>query len=136
MPDSAYSELVRAHFAAPQNVGHFPPGPDVVAGRAGQRDQGAVFRLSARLADGKVAQLRFEAYGCPHSVAAGSYLTTVLIGADCERLEQWSWREIAQALNVPTAKRGRLLILEDAVRAMAADWKARSQRLAVSSTSG
>jgi hypothetical protein len=56
-------------------------------------------------------------------VAAGSYLTTSLVGADRERLAQWSWREIAQALQVPTAKRGRLLILEDAVRAMSEDWQ-------------
>ena len=130
MPDSAYSPLVRAHFESPQNVGHFAPADDVIAGQAGQRDQGAEFRLSARIAAGAVAAARFETYGCPHCIAAGSYLTGMLIGANRERLEQWSWREIAQALEVPTAKRGRLLLLEDAVRAMAAEWRTR-ERLAV-----
>lgn len=118
-----YSALVLEHFESPRNVGAFAPAPDVITGRAGTREQGAEFRLSARLVDGRIAEARFEAYGCPHCVAAGSYLMTSLVGADRERLAQWSWREIAQALQVPTAKRGRLLILEDAVRAMSEDWQ-------------
>jgi NifU-like protein involved in Fe-S cluster formation len=120
-----YSPLVIEHFDSPRNVGSFAAAPDVIAGQAGRRDHGAEFRISARLAEDKIAAARFEAYGCPHCVAAGSLLTTALVGADHERLERWSWREIAQLLEVPTAKRGRLLILEDAVRAMAADWRKR-----------
>lgn len=123
MAEPAYSALVRAHFDSPRNVGRFEPAPDVISGHAGQRVQGAEFHLSARVADDKITAARFEAFGCPHCIAAGSFLSETLIGADRERLERWSWREIAQTLEVPTAKRGRLLILEDAVRAMAQDWQ-------------
>jgi nitrogen fixation NifU-like protein len=125
MAQPEYSPLVIEHFEAPRNVGAFAPAPDVVEGRAGRRDHGAEFRLTARIADAKIAEARFEAYGCPHCVAAGSWLTTRLVGADREHLLGWSWRDIAQALEVPTAKRGRLLILEDAVRALAEDWRKR-----------
>jgi NifU-like protein involved in Fe-S cluster formation len=118
-----YSALVIDHFERPRNVGAFDPADDVVVGRAGRRDQGAEFVMSARIADEKIAAARFEAYGCPHCVAAGSWLSESLVGADRDRVSRWSWRDLAEALEVPTAKRGRLLILEDAMRALAEDWQ-------------
>jgi NifU-like protein involved in Fe-S cluster formation len=123
MSDAEYNELVVDHFERPRNVGTLISAGNVIQGKAGRRDQGAEFVLTARVADERIADARFEAYGCPHCIAAGSLLTTSLIGSDQERIRQWSWRELAQQLQVPTAKRGRLLILEDAVRAMAADWR-------------
>lgn len=126
MAQPEYSPLVVEHFEAPRNVGAFAPAPDVIEGHAGRRELGAEFRLTARVTDGKIAEARFEAYGCPHCVAAGSWLTTQLVGLDLAQLARWSWRDIARALQVPTAKRGRLLILEDAVRAMSEDWRRKS----------
>jgi NifU-like protein involved in Fe-S cluster formation len=125
MSDPDYSALVIEHFERPRNVGTLTPAPDVIAGRAGRRDQGAEFAISARIVDEKIAEVRFEVYGCPHCVAAGSWLAESLIGADRERVVQWSWRGLAETLEVPTPKRGRLLILEDAVRALAEDWRQR-----------
>ena len=118
-----YSALVMDHFERPRNVGAFDPADDIVSGRAGRRDQGAEFVMSARIADDKIAAARFEAYGCPHCVAAGSWLSESLVGADRDRVSRWSWRDLAEALEVPTEKRGRLLILEDAMRALAEDWQ-------------
>jgi nitrogen fixation protein NifU and related proteins len=123
--DSAYSDLVLEHFEQPKNVGSLSAASDVISGQAGQRDHGAEFRLTARIERGAISEARFEAYGCPHCIAAGSLLTTRLVGMRREELERWSWREAAQVLQVPTAKRGRLLILEDAVRALAEDWRRR-----------
>ena len=120
-----YSPLVIEHFERPRHVGNFEPGDDVISGRAGRRDQGAEFAISAKLSDERIAEARFEAYGCPHCVAAGSWLAQSLVGADRERVQRWTWRDLADALEIPTAKRGRLLILEDAVRALAEDWRKR-----------
>lgn len=123
--DSEYSALVLEHFARPQHVGSFAQHQDVISGRAGRREQGAEFRLSARVAHGAIEEARFEAYGCPHCIAAGSLLTTHLVGKAREDLQRWSWKDLAQLLEVPTGKRGRLLILEDALRSMAEDWQRR-----------
>ena len=120
----SYSALVLDHFERPRNSGRYDPSRDVIEGRAGRIDQGVMFVLSAQIADGRVAALRFEAYGCPHCLAAGSWLTERLTGATQEELRSWRWREVAEALQVPTEKRGRLLILEDAVRALADAWSA------------
>jgi NifU-like protein involved in Fe-S cluster formation len=120
--DPEYSPLVIEHFERPRHVGNFEPAEDVILGRAGRRDQGAEFSISAKVADNKISEARFEAYGCPHCVAAGSWLAESLVGADRERVQRWTWRDLADALEIPIEKRGRLLILEDAVRALAEEW--------------
>jgi NifU-like protein involved in Fe-S cluster formation len=117
-----YNPLVLDHFERPRNAGRFEPAPDVIEGRAGRVDQGVMFALSARVESGRIKTVRFEAYGCPHCVAAGSWLSERLEGATREELRAWSCGEAASALQIPTEKRGRLLILEDAVHALAEAW--------------
>lgn len=119
---ASYSPTVIEHFERPRNVGHFEPAPDVIAATAGRRDQGVQFHLSAQLAGPLIRAVRFEVYGCPHCIAAGSWLSQRLVAATLQDLRRWSWREAAEALQMPAEKRGRLLILEDAVRALAEAW--------------
>jgi NifU-like protein involved in Fe-S cluster formation len=121
-----YSALVVEHFERPRNLGRWAPGDDVVTGEAGRPAEGVRFVLSAKIADNRLREPRYEAYGCPHCIAAGSWMTQQLEGATCEDLERWSWRAAAEMLEVPAEKRGRLLILEDAVRALAASWRGRT----------
>lgn len=119
MATARYAALVEEHFDRPHNAGHFEPGSDVIQAKSGEVDRGVVFQLSARVGQGRVEAARFEAYGCPHCIAAASWLTDRLQGMGAEDLERWNWREAAQALEVPTEKHGRLLALEDAVRGLA-----------------
>lgn len=117
-----YSATLVDHFERPRNAGQFAPGPGVIAATAGRRDQGAQFTLSAKVAGQTLEAVRFQVYGCPHCIAAGSWLTERLAGCRQEELRTWSWQEAAAALEVPAEKRGRLLILEDAVRSLAEAW--------------
>jgi NifU-like protein involved in Fe-S cluster formation len=122
-----YTPLVIEHFARPRNAGRLPQAPDVITASAGDPAQGVRFDLSARVRDDRIIAVRFEVYGCPHCVAAGSLLSERLEGATQEQLRHWSWRETAAELEVPTEKLGRLLILEDAVRALAAAWQRQTE---------
>jgi NifU-like protein involved in Fe-S cluster formation len=126
MASPQYSSLVLDHFTRPRNVGSLPSSDDVVTGRAGSREQGVSCQISARLRDDQIAEVRFQMYGCPHCIAAASWLSERLPGSRVQDLEAWSWREAAGVLDVPPEKRGRLLVLEDALRALAANWRARS----------
>ena len=103
-------------------AGTLPAMPDVIRAAAGDREQGAEVRLSARIAAGRIVELRFQAFGCPHFTAAASWLVDRLQGADARECGQWDWREAANALEVPAAKFGRLLTLQDAVRGLARNW--------------
>jgi NifU-like protein involved in Fe-S cluster formation len=123
--ESAYSAQVIDHFDNPRNAGRLATAPDVVAAEAGSCPQGTQFHLSARIAGNALSAVHFEAYGCPHCIAAASWLTEQLRDATLDRLDRWSWREAAEALAVPAEKRGHLLILEDAVRRLAEAWRRR-----------
>ena len=117
-----YGPVVTDHFEHPRNGGHFVAGEGVIRGEAGNVAQGTMFTLSARVAGDRVEAVRFEAYGCPHCIAAGSWLSERLVGLNREQLRSWRWRDADQALQFPLEKRGRLLILEDAVRALSEAW--------------
>ena len=125
MSETPYNPVVVEHFARPRNVGRFASAADIIAASAGDPDQGVRFDLSARVKDDRIVALRFEVYGCPHCIAAGSLLSERLQGATQEQLRRWSWREAADELEFPPEKRGRLLVLEDAVHALAAQWQRR-----------
>lgn len=120
---SEYSPVVVDHFRTPRNAGHLQAGESVIKGVAGSVAQGTMFVLSARVASDRIEAARFEAYGCPHCIAAGSWLTERLVGLTEPELRQWRWRAADQALAFPPEKRGRLLILEDAVKALSEAWR-------------
>jgi len=117
-----YSPTVVDHFEQPRNGGRFEAGEGVIRGTAGSIAQGTMFVLSARVVGGRIEEVRFEAYGCPHCIAAGSWLSERLVGLTRDELRAWRWRDADQALQFPKEKRGRLLILEDAVRALSGAW--------------
>ena len=120
--DPRYGHEVRRRMASLAGAGSFASGPDVIAGRAGDRELGAEVELQLRTAGGRVTEVRFRAFGCPHFIAAASWLTEHLAGASRDELGHWDWREAAAALEVPPAKFGRLLTLQDAVRDAAGNW--------------
>jgi nitrogen fixation protein NifU and related proteins len=115
LPD--YSELVVEHFHRPRNVGDLAEGAGVRRTHAGNRAAGAEVSFSVRIAGNAVVEVRFQAFGCPHFLAAASLVTERLKGLPVAALGQWTAGAIGRELAVPVEKRGRLLILEDAVRA-------------------
>jgi NifU-like protein involved in Fe-S cluster formation len=99
-------------------------GGRICHGRAGRQSDGAVVELTLRVADERIVAAAFRAYGCPHLIAAASWLAERLAGRTRAELEQWDWREVQEALSLPAAKIGRLLTLQDAARAAARNWPA------------
>ncbi|HKE94290.1 MAG TPA: iron-sulfur cluster assembly scaffold protein [Povalibacter sp.] len=126
MAGADYSPLVIEHFERPRNTGRFEPAADVIEGRAGRPEQGCEFHVSARVGHDALIAVRISVYGCPHCIAAASWLSERLAGLGQQDLAAWSWREAAEALDVPAEKRGRMLILEDAVRHLAEAWRQRA----------
>ena len=124
--DPRYGAEVRSRMASLAGAGSLEPAPDVATGRAGNREQGAEILLTCRIAGERVAEARFRAFGCPHCLASASWLTDRLRGARREQVAAWDWREAAEALEVPAAKFGRLLTLQDAVHDLARNWPGRA----------
>jgi NifU-like protein involved in Fe-S cluster formation len=103
-------------------AGALPAGAGVFNGSAGDAEQGAEVQFDLRVEGDRVRAVRFRAFGCPHLVAGASWLTERLLGAGRTDLQDWDWREAAELLDVPPAKFGRLLTLQDAVRDAARNW--------------
>jgi NifU-like protein involved in Fe-S cluster formation len=74
-------------------------------------------RFHLRIEDGNVRDARFQALGCPHTLAVMAWLTGRLPGRALSGLELGTPAEWAETLAVPVEKLGRLLVVEDALQA-------------------
>lgn len=110
-----YSTRVRELFANPQHAGAAENGATAYFS-----DQGMRIRLTARLESGVLDELRFQAWGCPHVIAAAEAFCCHFEGRPAADLEQFESARIMQDLAVPVEKTGRILVLEDTVRSLRA----------------
>lgn len=73
-----YSETTTDHFLNPRNIG--PLEDADAAGTAGTPGEGNFMVIELKLRDGVIETARFQTYGCPAAVAAGSCLTEWIMG--------------------------------------------------------
>jgi cysteine desulfurase len=118
---SGLSPLVLIHFGKAPRPPRFPHGGSPPAGirhgHAGRRADGIEVGFELEIDGGFVKSARFTAYGCPHTVAVTSWLCEVLEGARVDAGPPGTPAEWAERLEVPAEKLGRLLVVEDALRA-------------------
>ncbi|HSN71496.1 MAG TPA: iron-sulfur cluster assembly scaffold protein [Steroidobacteraceae bacterium] len=113
----AYPSLVLEHFREPRGVGRLEAEAGVFECRVGERRLGAEVELGIKLGSGVIERAAFRAFGCPYLIAAASELVEQIAGRPISVLEAWSWRDQADRLGVPAERFGRLLLVEDAVKA-------------------
>ncbi|HET8691426.1 MAG TPA: iron-sulfur cluster assembly scaffold protein [Steroidobacteraceae bacterium] len=110
----AYSPRVLELFEALPRSGDLPPGGQVVHGEALALDRGAWVRFEARIEQGHIADCRFRAWGCPHTLAAAALAAERLATGG----ELPDARGLARELEAPAEKLGRFLVVEDAIQAL------------------
>lgn len=117
-----YSRHVRALFGELDGAGDPAAGDGVlVSGEARALERGAWIRFAARVDGGRFGDFRFRAFGCPHTLAAASYVACRLRGAPLDAVSTLDAAVLARELDLPAEKMGRLLVLEDALQALLAD---------------
>jgi hypothetical protein len=90
-------------------------------GRAGSLAAEALVEVWLRpAADGSVQALRYRVWGCPHTIAALAWLAQHWPGGRTDRPPGGGPQGWQAALGIPVEKLGRLLIIEDALRAAGA----------------
>jgi len=111
--------LARRYFLAAARVPRFAGSPPagVRHGRAGRRSEGTCVFFELEISGEFVKSARFSAYGCPHTLAVVSWLCEVLEGARIDSGVPETPADWARKFEVPAEKLGRLLIVEDALRA-------------------
>lgn len=118
-----YSPLVVRHFEQPHHAGTLSGDYETALhGRGGQREQGTEVVFHIGVDADLMAEITFQAFGCPHTIAACSELTVRLTGRPVEALDEVRPDELAACLDLPVEKTGRLLIIEDALRKCLTAW--------------
>jgi NifU-like protein involved in Fe-S cluster formation len=116
-----YSEVVRRLFATAPHSGSLPAGPGARRhGEAMALDRAAWVRFDLRLYQGRVADARFRAWGCPHLLAACALVAERMVGQTPAEAVVLDAAALARELDAPPEKLGRFLVLEDALHGLAA----------------
>jgi nitrogen fixation NifU-like protein len=91
-----YSPQVLDHFQNPRNVGDVAD-PDASV-QLENPICGDVLRLTIRVADGRVAEVRFRAKGCVPAIACGSLLTELVLGRALEEAHKLGREELVHEI--------------------------------------
>ncbi len=111
-----YSAEVQRRFAtARAAAGDAGELADAVRGEAGDRALNVWARFLVQSSAGRIDAVRFQVYGCPHTVAAADWLAERLRERPVAELARWDVHALAAELEIPLEKFGRLLVLQDAL---------------------
>lgn len=114
-----YSRQVLDHFQNPRNAGEVEAPAAVV--EVQNPACGDILRLSARVVDGRVREVRFRARGCVPAIACGSRLTEMIAGKSAAECAALSRDDLVASLGgLPEASGHAAVLAMDALRAL---WK-------------
>ena len=94
----------------------------VIQGEAGGAAEEVWVRFHLRVVDGTVKAALFQAWGCPHTLAVAAWLGEQLPGRKRDQLQPGTPAAWLEALEIPVEKLGRLLTVEDALKATLQHW--------------
>ena len=78
MLEELYQEIILDHYRRPRNRGKAAPAD--ITGRDSNPLCGDEIEVTAKLVDGKIAEVKFDGHGCSISQASASIMTTKLVG--------------------------------------------------------
>ena len=121
-----YSETLVDHFLNPRNAGMMRE-PDAV-GEGEYTGCGDLARVFLKVRDGRVAEARFQAYGCGPTIAAASAVSELIGLRPVEDLAHLKPEEVERALDgLPEDRKHAADVVVDAVRAAAGRWLSQRQ---------
>jgi NifU-like protein involved in Fe-S cluster formation len=114
-----YPEPVWRLFTETPRAGRFGNG-SAVSGTAATPASRSVLSLHFKTVQGRVSDARFQAYGCPTTIAVGAWLAEQVIGRPLAELSALSSEQIRQGLEIPDERAHCALLGEDAIKAVLA----------------
>ena len=87
MLEELYQEIILDHYRRPRNKGKVDPS-DITA-REYNPLCGDEIEVTARLVDGKIAEVKFDGHGCSISQASASIMTQKLVGKTLTEAKQF-----------------------------------------------
>lgn len=121
-----YTEKVIEHFKNPRNVGKIenPDGKST----EGSPACGDIVSVYIKVDDEtkRIADIKFESYGCASNIATGSIITELAKGKTIEEAKTISWKQASEALDgLPPVKAHCSVLAVEGLRAAIRDYEER-----------
>jgi FeS cluster assembly scaffold protein NifU len=97
MKSTQYSEKVLDHFRNPRNVGTLE-GDNVVWGQVGNPVCGDLMRMYIKVEDDKIADIKFQTFGCGSAIATSSMITEMVKGKTLDEALKVTRQDVADEL--------------------------------------
>jgi FeS cluster assembly scaffold protein NifU len=98
MKSTQYSEKVLDHFKNPRNVGTLE-GDDVVWGEVGNPVCGDLMKIYLKVEDDKIADIKFQTFGCGSAIATSSMITEMVKGKTLDEALKVTRQDVADELD-------------------------------------
>jgi len=121
-----YNDKVMDHFFHPRNVGEIE-NPDGT-GQVGNPVCGDVMRLTIKVKDDKIEDIKFKTFGCGAAIATSSMVTELVKGLTLDEAMKVSNKAVAEALGgLPPAKLHCSNLAADALHLAIEDYRKKLQ---------
>jgi FeS cluster assembly scaffold protein NifU len=123
MKSTQYSEKTLDHFRNPRNVGVLE-GDDVALGRVGNPVCGDLMEMYVRVKDDRIADIKFQTFGCGSAVATSSMVTELVMGKTLDEALEVTRADVADALDgLPPVKMHCSNLAADALHDAINNWR-------------
>ncbi|MGO8685478.1 MAG: Fe-S cluster assembly scaffold protein NifU [Thermoleophilia bacterium] len=122
-----YTDLVMDHFSNPRNVGEIEDADGT--GQIGNPVCGDVMRMTIKVADDHISDVKFKTFGCGAAVATSSMVTEMVQGKTLAEAAELSNKAVAEALGgLPANKMHCSNLAADALHIAIEDYLTRAGR--------
>lgn len=116
-----YSEKVMDHFTNPRNVGEIENADAV--GEVGNAKCGDIMRMSMKIENNVITDVKFKTFGCGAAIATSSIATEMIKGRTIDEALTLTNKAVVEALGgLPPAKIHCSVLAEEAVKSAISDY--------------
>lgn len=121
-----YSEKVMDHFRNPRNVGVIEDADGI--GEVGNAKCGDIMKIYLKVEDDRIADVKFETFGCGSAIASSSMATELIKGKPVSEALALTNRAVAEALDgLPPVKMHCSVLAEEAIKKALQDYYDKSE---------
>lgn len=122
-----YTEKVMDHFTNPRNIGEIADADGI--GEVGNAKCGDIMRIYIKVEDDRIADIKFQTFGCGSAIAASSMATEMIKGKGIEDALKVTNKQVIEELGgLPAVKVHCSVLAEQALKAAIYDYATKNRK--------